>query len=110
MLDATYMQMDVKTQVLNSSLARLSSEDALSHAVCGLAEEAGEVAGLLKREVYKRQPQPIDRWKEELGDVLWYLCETANQKGLTIEEIFEYNRAKLKVRYGDWEAKKDELG
>lgn len=106
MLTANEMQQDIATQVKASSLSKLSFEDALSHAVCGLTEEAGEVAGLLKREVYKRQQQPIERWVEELGDVLWYLCEVANQKGLTLEQIFKANREKLKIRYGDWEAQK----
>lgn len=105
-MELNHAQADVATQVLNSKLARLSPEKALSHAVCGLTEEAGEVAGLLKREAFKQQPQPIERWTEELGDVLWYLCEVANQKGLTLEHIFKANREKLKIRYGDWEAPK----
>lgn len=105
-MELNHVQADVATQVLNSRLSRLSPEKALSHAVCGLTEEAGEVAGLLKREAFKQQPQPIERWIEELGDVLWYLCEVANQKDLTLEAIFKANREKLKIRYGDWEAQK----
>lgn len=96
-------QADVCRQIAHSKLKGLSPEHALSHAVTGLTEEAGEVAGLLKREIFKQNIQPQDRWLEELGDVFWYLCAAASEKGLTLEDIFKANRAKLKIRYGDWE-------
>lgn len=95
------VQHEVATQVLRSpTLQHLSGKDRVQHAVCGLVEEAGEVAGLLKREHYKNQVQDETFWVEELGDTLWYLAEAANALGLSLEYIFEYNCQKLEKRYG----------
>lgn len=72
-----------------------------SFAVMGLNEEAGEVAGLACRECYKEIRMPQCKWLEELGDVLWYLTAATIAKGLTLEDLFEYNVAKLEERYGE---------
>lgn len=71
----------------------------------GLSEEAGEVAGLRKREL-RRFPKDLDRctqehFKEELGDVLWYLAGVAMIHGCTLQEIWDYNTHKLEERYGE---------
>ena len=72
--------------------------------IAGLTEEAGEVAGLFKREM---RDLPKDRLRctrehyvEELGDVLWYLIGVAHTHGITLQEIWEYNTKKLEERYG----------
>lgn len=72
-----------------------------SFAVMGLNEEAGEVAGLACRECYKGFLMPRYRWLEELGDVLWYLTAATVAKGLTLEELWNYNVEKLEGRYGE---------
>ena len=36
---------------------------------------------------------------KELGDIAWYLAETATALGLTLEEILQANIDKLKARY-----------
>lgn len=72
-----------------------------SFAVMGLNEEAGEVAGLACRECYKGLPMPRYRWLEELGDVLWYLTAATVAKGLTLEDLWNYNVEKLEGRYGE---------
>ena len=72
-----------------------------SFAVMGLNEEAGEVAGLACRECYKEIGMPKYKWLEELGDVLWYLTAAIIAKGLTLEEVWEYNVTKLEDRYGE---------
>lgn len=72
-----------------------------SFAVMGLNEEAGEVAGLACRECWKKIPMPRYKWLEELGDVLWYLTAATVAKGLTIEELWQYNVEKLEGRYGE---------
>lgn len=71
----------------------------------GLAEEAGEVAGLMKR-VLRNFPKDQERatkeeFIEELGDVLWYLAACCAMQGTTLEEIWEHNVLKLKARYGE---------
>ena len=75
----------------------------IGHAVIyptlGLVNEAGEVAGKVKK-VFRDKDGEIsaetrDALKAELGDVLWYLAQVATELGLTLDEIAEYNIAKL---------------
>lgn len=70
----------------------------------GLAEEAGEVAGLGKRMI-RGYDKDIQRFTmtniaEELGDVLWYLAGVADTFGLSLDDIWKQNRDKLEARYG----------
>lgn len=70
----------------------------------GLAEEAGEVEGLMKR-VLRGLPQDIERaskehFIEELGDVLWYLAACCEAHEISLEDVWLYNIKKLKERYG----------
>lgn len=72
--------------------------------VMGLTEEAGEVAGLMKR-VIRGTPKDIERatleaFMEELGDVLWYLVACCESQGISLEDVWLYNIQKLKERYG----------
>lgn len=71
----------------------------------GLAEEVGEVAGLMKR-VLRNFPKDQERitkesFIEEMGDVLWYLTACCEVQGTSLEEIWAYNKQKLKERYGN---------
>ena len=68
----------------------------------GLVNEAGEVAGKIKK-VFRDKDGQIsaetrDALKAELGDVLWYLAQVATELGLTLDEIAEYNIDKLMDR------------
>lgn len=72
----------------------------LMHAAVGLMEESGEVAGLLKRYGFKNGPYVRERWMDELGDVMWYLAACAEANDLSLDQIWEYNLAKLEARYG----------
>ena len=65
----------------------------------GLVNEAGEVAGKIKK-VFRDKNGQIndetrDALKAELGDVLWYLAQVATELDLTLDEIAEYNITKL---------------
>ena len=71
----------------------------------GLAEEAGEVAGLMKR-VLRNFPKDQERitrknFIDEMGDVLWYLTACCDYHGTSLEEVWEHNINKLKERYGE---------
>ena len=96
------MSLSIEQQMQVSDLSRLTGHSALCHAVCGLTEESGEVAGLLKREVFRGNTVPRERWVEELGDTLWYLIAVAKEKCITLDEIFEYNQKKCYERYGEF--------
>lgn len=76
---------------------------AIGHAVIyptlGLVNEAGEVAGKIKK-VFRDKDGEINEetrsaLKAELGDVLWYIAQVATELDLTLDEIAEYNIAKL---------------
>ncbi|GIV79043.1 nucleoside triphosphate pyrophosphohydrolase family protein [Litorilinea aerophila] len=65
----------------------------------GLVNEAGEVAGKIKKIFRDKggQISPADReaLKQELGDVLWYLAQICTELDLTLEEVAEANLVKL---------------
>ena len=65
----------------------------------GLVNEAGEVAGKIKK-VFRDKDGQINEetrqaLKAELGDVLWYIAQVATELDLSMDEIAEYNIAKL---------------
>ena len=68
----------------------------------GLVNEAGEVAGKIKK-VFRDKDGEIsaetrEALKAELGDVLWYMAQVATELDLTLDEIAEYNIEKLYSR------------
>jgi len=68
------------------------------HAV-GLAEEAAEVLGLIKKVVWHLHTLDITRVREELGDTFFYLDRVAARVGLTLEEVAADNVRKIKRLY-----------
>ena len=79
----------------------LSPKDVLINGVMGLCGESGEVIDLVKKHL--AQGHPLDREKvaKELGDVAWYLAETAHAIGYDLEDILQMNIDKLRKRYPD---------
>lgn len=65
----------------------------------GLANEAGEVAGKIKKVFRDREGNFNEEvraaLKAELGDVLWYLAQTCTELDLSLDEVAEANLAKL---------------
>jgi NTP pyrophosphatase (non-canonical NTP hydrolase) len=65
----------------------------------GLVNEAGEVAGKIKK-IFRDKGGEIgeeerEALKHELGDVLWYLTQICTELGLSLEEVAEANLEKL---------------
>jgi NTP pyrophosphatase (non-canonical NTP hydrolase) len=79
----------------------LDAEERLLDAAAGLAEEAGEVLGLVRKHAF--QGRALDRAAitEELGDALWCLSMVAAQLGLTMDEVARGNIRKLRERHPD---------
>lgn len=77
----------------------LSKKDVLINGVMGLCGESGEAIDIVKK--WLAQGHELDREKlaGELGDIAWYLAETAWALEIPLEEILEANIAKLKKRY-----------
>ena len=68
----------------------------------GLANEAGEVAGKIKK-IFRDKGGVIgdaerDALKGELGDVLWYLAQICTELGLSLDEVAAANLEKLASR------------
>jgi len=77
----------------------------------GLVNEAGEVAGKIKK-VFRDKEGVIsietrEALKAELGDVLWYLAQVSTELDLSLDEIAEYNLAKLLDRQARGKIKGD---
>jgi NTP pyrophosphatase (non-canonical NTP hydrolase) len=76
---------------------------AIGHAVIyptlGLVNEAGEVAGKIKKVFRDKNgeitPETREALKAELGDVLWYLAQTCTELELSLDDVAESNLTKL---------------
>jgi NTP pyrophosphatase (non-canonical NTP hydrolase) len=77
-------------------------EYALVYPVLGLASEAGEVAGKIKKLMRDHEGQLTQEMFndiiKELGDVLWYVTAVADDLGITISDVFYMNMQKLESR------------
>ena len=70
--------------------------------ILGLAGEVGELLNEYKKylrdgDAHTRFP---DRVSEELGDILWYVAETATKFGIDLNEVAEHNLEKTRARWG----------
>ena len=79
----------------------LSQKDVLINGVMGLCGESGEAIDIVKK--WLAQGHDLDREKlaKELGDICWYLAETATALDLSLEDIMAANIEKLRRRYPD---------
>ena len=71
----------------------------LLNGALGLTGEAGEVADLIKKEIFHGHNFKMEDLIKELGDVCWYLALLCNAIGVSLEEVMIKNIAKLKARY-----------
>ena len=79
----------------------LRHNERLLDAAAGLAEEAGEVLGLVRKRAFQQREVEVDRFVEELGDALWCLATTADTLGLSLADIAAANLRKLQRRHPD---------
>lgn len=74
-------------------------KDMVLNGVLGLAGESGECCDLVKKNRFQGHDLDPDRLIEEIGDVLWYVAETASGLGISLEEVARRNLDKLHKRY-----------
>lgn len=73
-------------------------EKALTNWGLGVAGEAGDLAGCIKKTLFHDNDQS-DGIRENIGDTMWYLAMICNTMGWKLEEILDENIAKLAKRY-----------
>jgi NTP pyrophosphatase (non-canonical NTP hydrolase) len=79
----------------------LAADERMLDAAAGLAEESGEVLGLIRKRIFQQRAVARERVIEELGDVLWCLAVTADTLGFTLGEVADANLEKLARRHPD---------
>ena len=77
----------------------IHTDHAITYPTLGLVNEAGEVAGKVKK-IFRDKGGVIgeaerEALKQELGDVLWYLAQICTELDLTLEEVAAANLQKL---------------
>jgi NTP pyrophosphatase (non-canonical NTP hydrolase) len=65
----------------------------------GLVEEAGEVAGVVKKELYHGHSRNHEKFLNECGDVLFYLTCLLYDRGFTLNHAMDANAKKIQERY-----------
>ena len=89
-----YQQLAMHT--LNPHLSR---KDVLINGVMGLCGEAGEAIDIVKKHLAQGHDLDREALIRELGDVAWYLAETAYALDVPLEDVLQGNIDKLKARY-----------
>ena len=64
----------------------------------GIAGEAGDVAGCIKK-TFSHKNDQIAGIRENLGDTLWYIAMICNYFGWDLDEVLGENIQKLAKRY-----------
>ena len=77
----------------------LRGKDLLINGVMGLCGEAGEAIDIVKKHLAQGHTLDREHLIEELGDIAWYLAETATALEIDLDEVFSRNIEKLKKRY-----------
>ena len=65
----------------------------------GIIGEVGEVIDCIKKGLRDEVPFDREHLKEELGDVLWYICNIATDLHIDMQEVIDMNVDKITRRY-----------
>ena len=87
---------DLAMTTLNPAL---SKKDVLINGVMGLCGESGEAIDIVKKWLAQGHELDKEKLAKELGDIAWYLAETAYALDISLDDIFRMNIDKLKKRY-----------
>jgi len=84
-------------QDFTDSTAIYPPEKGLEYTALGLASEAGEFAGKVKKMI-RDKTYDTDAMVAELGDVLWYVARAAAELDVHLSDVAKDNVEKLKSR------------
>jgi NTP pyrophosphatase (non-canonical NTP hydrolase) len=93
---ATWYEFDAY-QDFTDTTAIYPEDKALEYVALGLASEAGEFAGKVKKMI-RDNKWDTEAMIAELGDVLWYLARAAAELDVHLSDVAIDNVAKLKSR------------
>lgn len=89
-----YQQLAMRT--LNPEL---NKKDVLINGVMGLCGESGEAIDIVKKWLAQGHELDKEHLAKELGDIAWYLAETAYALDIPLESILQGNIDKLRKRF-----------
>jgi NTP pyrophosphatase (non-canonical NTP hydrolase) len=89
-----YQQLAMRT-----SNKALTVKEHIVNGALGLVGESGEVADLIKKHWMQGHDLDAAHIAKELGDICWYIAETATAIGYDMETIMQMNIDKLRKRY-----------
>lgn len=84
---------------MRTSNPNLSTVDHILNGALGLTGESGEVVDLAKKALMQGHLLDAEHIAKELGDICWYIAETATALGYDMETIMQMNIDKLMKRY-----------
>lgn len=91
------MNLDAYTK-LTRETAIYPKEQAVQYLTLGLASEAGEVAGKVKKSIRDTGGLDVMALIDEIGDVYWYLSRLCDEMNWNPEDVLQRNIAKLESR------------
>lgn len=74
-------------------------KDMLTCAALGLTSEAGEFAQLVRKHRHEGRSLDLHSALGELGDILYYLQVAGMALGVSLEDMVDANKQKLKARF-----------
>lgn len=92
---------EYQSAAMRTSSKKITIVEHIVNGALGLAGESGEVADIVKKAMFQGHAIDKEHIAKELGDVLWYVAETATAIGYDLETIMQMNIDKLMKRYPD---------
>ena len=100
MTPSDYIKKALRTETEKYSFSETNGvTPRIEHAVMGMVTESAKLMSILKKtKIYGKD---LDRLGliDEAGDVMWYLAILADELGVSFEDLWEKNIAKLQKRY-----------
>lgn len=90
---------EYQKQALRTLNPQLTQKDILINGVMGLCGESGEAIDIVKKHLAQGHDLDKEHLIQELGDIAWYLAETAYALDVSLETVLENNIKKLGERY-----------
>lgn len=90
-----YQKLSIRT--INQNI---SKDSRVMESLLGIGTESGEILDIFKKSNYHNHGDvDIEKLKDELGDLLWYISTLSYYYDINLSDIMEFNINKLKKRY-----------